>query len=986
MKAKRLLYLGVDIGSTTVKSVVLSEQDEVLYSSYERHNAQVRETLLLQLEKVQSLFPDDAFRLAITGSAGLGLAEKGNLAFVQEVAGTFLAVERFYPQSDVVVELGGEDAKIIFLSGGIEERMNGTCAGGTGAFIDQMASLLNVSIDELDDLSLKAEEIYPIASRCGVFAKSDIQPLLNQGARKEDIAMSIYHSVVGQTISGLAQGRKIEGNVLFLGGPLSYLKGLRKAFLDTLHLTPETALFPENGKIFMAIGAALYAKKAGSEVVIAEVIASLKKLEGLSSLKESEPLFKDEEEYRHFVEEHDKLTIPQIPLANYHGPCYLGLDAGSTTTKMVLLSAHHEILYSQYALNKGSPLDGISSQLRELYAQMPKDCQIVASCVIGYGEDLIRSAFDIDYGLVETVAHYKAAKYFAPNVDFVIDIGGQDIKCFKIKNGAIDSIILNEACSSGCGSFLQTFASALGYSLPDFARLGLFAKHPVDLGSRCTVFMNSSVKQAQKDGASIADISAGLSASIIKNAIYKVIRFHSPAELGETILCQGGTFLNDAILRSFEREVGHSVIRPRIAGLMGAFGAALYAEEKGKGKGLISEEDLKHLSYEAKAFVCQGCGAHCQETLVNFPGGKHFIAGNKCDKGAGIQKKDLGLNLYAWKYEKLYEPLPPLPSPRGKVGLPMALINVEQYPFWSSFFRALNYEVVVSPRSTRALYFEGQSTIASDTVCYPAKLMHGHLAELEKQELTFIFYPSESYNFKELGTDNHFNCPVVAYYSELLNGNDPHLFHHKIVNPYFDISNPRSTAKALIAAFAPFGVRKKEIEAALKKAYQAQSDYRKEVFLQGQNIIHKARQLGMPIIVLAGRPYHIDPEINHAIPSLITSLGFALVSEDAVAPLEETVKEVDVLNQWTYHSRLYKTAQYLAGQNDMELVQLVSFGCGIDAITSDEVRSILEKEGKLYTLLKIDEISSLGAVRIRLRSLKAAMEEKGCLTPSSQGK
>jgi predicted CoA-substrate-specific enzyme activase len=969
-------YLGIDIGSTTVKAVVLSSKDDVLYSTYERHNAKVKETLEKELQDVVSRFPNQHFVLALTGSAGLGLSEEARLPFVQEVAGTFLAVERFYPKADVVVELGGEDAKIIFLTGGTEERMNGTCAGGTGAFIDQMASLLHVSIDELDDLSLKATQIYPIASRCGVFAKSDIQPLLNQGARKEDIAASIYRSVVGQTIGGLAQGREIKGNVLFLGGPLTFLKGLRKAFVEALHLDLSSALFPPDGKIFMAIGAALYAKKAGSPADLVALLDRLHNAKLDSHLKLSEPLFKDELDYRSFVESHDNVAVPYRDLASYSGKAYLGIDAGSTTTKMVLLSEKHEILYSQYATNQGSPLDSIHTQLSELYEQMPSSVDLVSSCVIGYGEDLIRSAFLIDYGLVETVAHYKAAKFFAPEVDFVIDIGGQDIKCFKIKNHAIDSIVLNEACSSGCGSFLQTFASALGYSVPDFVRLGLYASHPVDLGSRCTVFMNSAVKQAQKDGATIGDISAGLSMSVIKNAIYKVIRFHSPEELGKTVVCQGGTFLNDAILRAFERELGHSVIRPKIAGLMGAFGAALYAEEKGRGKGMISKSDLAQLSYVSKAFICQGCGAHCQETLVRFPNGRHFIAGNKCDKGAGVKKVEEPLDLYAYKYAKLYEPLPDNPKPRGKVGLPLALALVEQYPFWKSFFLTLGYEIVRSPRSSRDLFYEGQSTIASDTVCYPAKLMHGHLAELEKQKLDFIFYPSESYNFNEEKGDNHFNCPVVAYYSELLNGNDPHLFAHKIVNPYCDISNVKSTQKALEKALAPYGVKSHEIKEALAKAYQAQEEYRHEVFLKGQSLIAEARKRGMPIIVLAGRPYHIDPEINHAIPSLITSLGFALVSEDAVSPLCKKAPEVDVLNQWTYHSRLYQAAEYVTSQKDMELVQLVSFGCGIDAITSDEVRRILENQGKLYTLLKIDEISSLGAVRIRLRSLKAAWEEK----------
>jgi len=970
-------FLGIDIGSTTVKSLVLTKEGKILYSSYQRHYSKVKETLIKELNEVNEAFPDATFTLAITGSAGLGLAEKAGLPFVQEVAGTYLAVQQYYPQSDVVVELGGEDAKIIFLTGGTEERMNGTCAGGTGAFIDQMASLLDVSVDELDRLALDAKQIYPIASRCGVFAKSDIQPLLNQGTRKEDIAASIYYSVVGQTITGLAQGRKIEGHVLFLGGPLSFLKGLQDAFVKTLHLTKEEAIFPAEARLFVALGAALYAEKAGQAVTLKDLLSKLNSMDEGSSLKETAPLFKDETEYRKFVEEHDNVNVLYAPLTTYHGKAYLGIDAGSTTTKMVLLGEKHEILYSQYSLNHGSPLDSIKLQLTNLYAQMNKDTTIVSSAVIGYGEDLIRSAFNVGYGLVETLAHYKAAQYFAPDVDFVIDIGGQDIKCFKIRNHAIDSIVLNEACSSGCGSFLQTFASALGYSIQDFANLGLYAKHPVDLGSRCTVFMNSAVKQAQKDGASLADISAGLSASVIKNAIYKVIRFHSSDEVGKTVVCQGGTFLNDAVLRSFERELGHPVIRPKIAGLMGAFGAALYAEKKGEpAKPLISYEQLKNLSYSATAFVCKGCGGHCQETLVRFKDGRHFIAGNKCDKGAGQTKNDLGLDIYKYKYEKLYEEIQEPTQPRGTVGLPMALALVEQYPFWKTFFLKLNYKVVQSAKSSRDLYFLGQSTIASDTVCYPAKLMHGHIKDLESKGVDFIFYPSETYNFREAGGTNHFNCPVVAYYSELLNGNDPELKKKKIINPYLDIANEKTTLRTLLIALKPLGLKKQEIKEALDAAYEAERVYKANILAEGQRIILEARKRGMPILVLAGRPYHIDPEINHAIPNLATSLGFALVSEDVVSALYEGNPKLDVLNQWSYHARLYKAASYVATQKDMELVQLVSFGCGIDALTSDEVRKILESHDKLYTMLKIDEVSSLGTARIRLRSLKAAMEEK----------
>jgi predicted CoA-substrate-specific enzyme activase len=972
----QVLTLGIDIGSTTVKTAVLDSSHQVLFSSYTRHNAQVRNTLIAELKAVDQTFPKASFLLAITGSAGLGLAEEAKLPFVQEVVASSLMVKTFYPKTDVVIELGGEDAKILFLTGGKEERMNGTCAGGTGAFIDQMASLLHVSIDELDLLALQAHQIYPIASRCGVFAKSDIQPLLNQGARKDDVAASIYQAVVGQTVGGLAQGRKIEGTVLFLGGPLSFLKGLQKAFVTTLKLDPDHALFPKEAKIAMAMGASLYAEKTGKVYRLSEVLNQLETLTAPVTLKRGEPLFQDEEDYRHFQLAHQNVDVKEGDIATYEGDAYLGIDAGSTTTKMVLLSQNHEILYSQYCFNQGSPLDTIKTQLLDLYTRLNAKTKIVSSAVIGYGEDLIKSAFRIDYGLVETVAHFEAARYFAPNVDFVIDIGGQDIKCFKIKNGAIDSIILNEACSSGCGSFLQTFASALGYSVADFAALGLFAKHPVELGSRCTVFMNSAVKQAQKDGASLGDISAGLSASIIKNAIYKVIRFHSPEELGTTVVAQGGTFLNDAILRCFERELGHPVIRPKIAGLMGAFGAALYAEKKGAGQGLLSQKELASLSYTSKAFLCQGCGAHCQETLVTFKDGHHFIAGNKCDKGAGLTKSHEDLDLYAYKYQRMRTSNLEIKDPVHTVGLPLGLINVEQYPFWEALFNALHYQVVLSPENNRARYYEGQCTIASDTVCYPAKLMHGELAELEKLPLDFIFYPSESYNLNEGKSLNHFNCPVVAYYSELLNGNDPALFQKKIVNPYFDISKPDSTYRALKEALKPFGAKGHDIKKALEIAYKAQQDYEKEIIQKGQEIIQSAREKHMPILVLAGRPYHIDPEINHAIPALITSLGFALVSEDAIAPLCEKMPPVDVLNQWTYHARLYAAADVVAKTPDMEFVQLVSFGCGIDAISADEARRILESQGRLYTMLKIDEVSSLGAVRIRLRSLIAAKEEK----------
>jgi predicted CoA-substrate-specific enzyme activase len=970
------LNLGLDVGSTTVKTAVLDDDGKVLWNAYERHYSKIKETVLGELKQVDKAFPGASFRLSVTGSAGLGFAERAGLPFVQEVEAAFLAVNAYHPKTDVVIELGGEDAKIIFLTGGVEERMNGSCAGGTGAFIDQMASLLNVSIDELDELSLKAVRHYPIASRCGVFAKSDIQPLINQGARKEDIAASIYHSVVEQTIAGLAQGRKIEGYVMFLGGPLSFLKGLRKAFVETLNLDEEHAIFPPLAKVYMAIGSALFAEKSGKANSLSFYTRKLSSADLSANFLTAKPLFENEAEYEAFKKRHKDVDLKKRDLSTYKGKSYLGIDAGSTTTKYVLLSESHEILRSYYSLNSGSPIEAIKAALLDLYSSMPETCEIASSAVIGYGEDLIKSAFDVDYGLVETVAHLKAAKYFEKDVDFVIDIGGQDIKCFKIKNGAIDSLVLNEACSSGCGSFIQNFAESLGYDVASFAKIALYAKHPVELGSRCTVFMNSSVKQAQKEGATVGDIAAGLASSVVKNAIYKVIRFRTPDELGKKIVCQGGTFLNDAILRSFEREVGREVIRPSIAGLMGAFGAALYAEEKGPKGGLISYEGLKELRYESRSFQCQGCLAHCSLTLVSFPGGKRFIAGNKCDKGAGKKEENLELNGPLYQYSRLFKERPRPKDSKGTVGIPRSLLMYEQYPFWDAYFKSLGFDTILSDESSRDLYFKGRDSIPSDTVCYPAKIMHGHIASLLEKKPTFIFYPSESYNFDEGGSDNHFNCPVVAYYSESLLGNFPGLSRDILYNPYFDVSKERTVTDAMKPYLKRFGVGAKDLSEAYEEGMKAYSEYKADILQKTKDIIDEAHKEGKPIIVLAGRPYHLDPEINHSLPRLISSLGFAVIPASAAAEMDEGELRPLVLNQWTYHSRLYHAAHFVTGEKDMELVQLVSFGCGIDAITTDEVRSILERGGKLYTQLKIDEISNLGAARIRLRSLKAAMEER----------
>lgn len=973
----KIFSLGIDVGSTTVKTVILDEAGNIIRSRYQRHFSKVRETVEEQLSEIAEEYSGCRFRLSITGSAGLGLANASGLPFVQEVFGAFIAVKNSYPDADVVIELGGEDAKIIFLTGGVEQRMNGSCAGGTGAFIDQMATLLGITTDELDRLALNAEKLYPIASRCGVFAKSDIQPLLNQGAKREDIAASIFQAVVDQTVSGLAQGREIKGKVLFLGGPLSFQKGLRKAFVNSLKLSDENAVFPENAPCFMAYGCALHAKDTCEPMPIDEITERLKNAEMKDDIITGQPLFGSKEEYESFVARHRQFDLKYADINNYEGEAYLGVDAGSTTTKLVLITPKGELLYQHYCSSMGRPLDIISSKLKDIYALTGDRVKIVSSAVTGYGEDLIKAGLGIDHGIVETVAHYKAASFFEPDVDFIIDIGGQDIKCFKIKNKAIDSIMLNEACSSGCGSFIQTFALAMGYDIAEFSQLGLFAERPVDLGSRCTVFMNSSVKQAQKDGASVEDISAGLSSSIIKNAVYKVIRAKSVDELGKHIVVQGGTFLNDAVLRSFELELGRNVVRPAIAGLMGAFGCALYAmEHKGEKSSIITAEQLEDFTYSAKQRTCGGCTAHCNLTVISFgdkTNGRKFISGNRCEKGAGIALTEEKLCLYDYKYNRLLSVTNEKPSsPKAKVGIPLCLGFYEQLPFWHRVFADLGFEVIVSEESSRDIYYKGQHTIPSDTVCYPAKLAHGHILSLLERGADFIFYPCESYNIDEGQSDNHYNCPVVAYYPELLKANVNELNDENFLHPYIDINLEKHFAEVMSKSLAKYGVTKKDAKAVWSKGMEALRDYSRDLIAKGEEIIKKARERKMPIIVLAGRPYHIDPEINHGIQKLITGLGLAVITEDSVSHLADT-PELTVLNQWTYHSRLYRAAKYVTTQPDMQLVQLVSFGCGIDAITTDEVRSILESGGKLYTQLKIDEINNLGAAKIRLRSLVAAM-------------
>ena len=972
-----MLSVGIDIGSTTVK-VVVTRGQELLFKHYERHFSQVRQKTAEVLRAAAPVIGGEEFTVALSGSAGFGLAKAAGIEFVQEVFATSKAVDLFADNIDIVIELGGEDAKILFLTGGVEERMNGTCAGGTGAFIDQMASLLNVTPEELNELSSRHEKIYPIASRCGVFAKSDIQPLLNQGARKEDIAASIFQAVVDQTITGLAQGRPIQGKVAFLGGPLFFFTELQKRFVETLKLASENAVFPELGQFSVALGTAIYAGSSGNRSHIEELISWIESAPNdLSSNRYLAPLFADDEEYRAFKDRHARAQVPFRDIAGYTGDAYLGIDCGSTTTKVVLIGDDDSILYQYYSSNRGNPVEVVREELKKIRALCGSRIAIKASVSTGYGEDLIKNAFGTDAGIVETMAHFKAARHFNPQVDFILDIGGQDIKCFKVKNDSIDSIMLNEACSSGCGSFIETFARSMGYEIAEFSQKGLFSKHPVDLGSRCTVFMNSSVKQAQKDGAGVEDISAGLSISVVKNAIYKVIRAHSAKELGQHIVVQGGTFLNDAVLRSFEREIGGDVIRPAIAGLMGAYGAALYGKGLGLSKStLLTAEELENFTHTARSINCSGCTNHCALTINTFAGGKRFISGNKCEKPLGLKEGEKLPNIYEFKLNRI-KALQPVKGKRGKIGLPLVLNMFENLPFWFAFLTELGFEVVVSPVSTLDIYAKGRYTIPSDTVCYPAKMVHGHIEALMDEGLETIFYPCLSSNFDEGKGDNHYNCPVVAYYPEVLHANILKLRERNFLYPYFDLNLRKEFERRAYAYFSDHFdfITRKEIKTAAEAGYAAYAKWQQELKDEGARVLAWAREHGKRIAVLSGRPYHVDPEINHGIDKLLTSLGLVVVSEDCVSDLVKPQK-VNVLNQWTYHARLYNAAKYVTLHDDTELIQLVSFGCGIDAITTDEVRSILENGGKLYTQLKIDEINNLGAVKIRLRSLLGAMEER----------
>ncbi len=979
--------LGIDIGSTTIKVVVIDENGRLLYSTYQRHGSRIGEKLAAIMDELPLLLGNKNIKVAITGSAGMSLAEASKIPFVQEVYSLSGAVAELEPDTDVVIELGGEDAKILFLTGGVEERMNGTCAGGTGAFIDQMATLLNVSVEELDRLSLEHKKIYPIASRCGVFAKTDIQPLINQGAAKADIAASIYQAVAEQTVTGLAQGRRILGKVLFLGGPLYFNQGLRDRFIETLHLSPENAVFPELGQYFVALGAAVYADSQPETYTykqLRETLQAQKNMQGKSRFLP--PLFKDETEYAQFVDRHQKDSVQQVDIESYQGGAYLGIDVGSTTSKLALISENGNLLYTYYTSNKGNPLPIIQEQLLHVYDLIGDRIQLKAGAVTGYGEELIKNAFNVDYGLVETVAHFTAAHYFNPQVDYIIDIGGQDMKCFTIRNDTIDSIVLNEACSSGCGSFIQTFAEALGYTPAEFAKLALFAKRPVDLGSRCTVFMNSSVKQAQRDGADVADVSAGLAMSVVKNAIYKVLRVHSAAELGKNIVVQGGTFLNDAVLRSFERELGYDVVRPNIAGLMGAFGAALYAKERHTALGktessIMPRAEVAAFQHQPRPVTCNGCANHCSMTVNIFPGGRRFISGNKCERGLGGKANDLP-NVYDYINEKfrnlMKQSEADYDETKPTIGIPLVLNMYENLPFWYAFFENLGCNVVISGESSRQVYAEGQFTIPSDTVCYPAKLAHGHIERLLDKGIKTIFYPCSSYNIDEGKGDKNYNCPVVAYYPELLNANVTALKDVDFLYPYLSLNDRRVLATNFYdfsQKYAYFDFTLTQCINAANYAWKQYKAWWDDVEAYGLEALKRAEAENLKVVVLSGRPYHVDREINHSIDKMFNSLGFVVLSERVVSDLVYA-QHVNVLNQWTYHTRMYNAARYVCRHPNMQLVQLVSFGCGLDAITTDELKDILERNGKIYTQLKIDEINNLAAVKIRARSLLAAMESQ----------
>ena len=989
---KETLHIGIDVGSTTVKIVVLNNKKEIIYSNYERHFSDTKKTLFNILNKLLKDYPNNSFALALTGSGAIDISKFLEIPFIQEVIACKNSVETFIPKTDVVIELGGEDAKIIYFDKFIEQRMNGTCAGGTGAFLDQMASLLNTDTNGLNELSKNHTTIYPIASRCGVFAKTDIQPLLNEGAKKEDIAASIFQAVVNQTISGLACGRPIKGNVAFLGGPLNYLSELRQRFIETLNLKPEQIFIPENAHLFVATGAAFASFES-------ETISNKDLKDKLLNFKNSKytesnhlpALFESNSDYEEFKKRHDKDTVERKDIKNFSGDCFLGIDAGSTTTKLVLINNEGSILYDLYTNNGGNPLKSVISMLKKMYKVLPKTAKLRFSGVTGYGEKLIQTGLNIDLNEIETIAHYTAAKQFQPKVTSIIDIGGQDMKYIKLKNDAIDNIMLNEACSSGCGSFLETFAKSLDLPIEEFVQEAIKSKTPVDLGSRCTVFMNSKIKQAQKEGFSVGDISAGLSYSIIKNAIQKVMKIRDVKSLGKYIVVQGGTFYNDAVLRAFELIVGKNVIRPNISGLMGAYGVALLAKEQFNSNldmeyysTILKPEELDNLNIKISHVRCKGCENHCLLTINSFDNGKKFISGNRCEKGAGetSEKKDLP-NLYKWKYERIfnYTPLEEKDAPRGTIGIPRVLNMYEDYPFWFTFFTKLGFRVIISEKSNRKTYEKGIESMPSESVCYPAKLAHGHIVSLLKKGIKNIFYPCVPYSRQEnKDANNHYNCPIVISYSEVLKNNVEELSNNDVsfMNPFLPIYDIKQLVKTIKSSecFNQFNFKRAELLEAAEAAEKEYQIVKKEIKNKGEEIIKYLDDNDLRGIVLAGRPYHIDPEINHGIDTLITSLGLCVLTEDSVAHLGNLKRPIRVVDQWVFHTRLYSAADYVGKNDKLEMIQLNSFGCGVDAVTTDQVEEILKSYDNMYTLIKLDEINNLGAIRIRIRSLLASMNKR----------
>ncbi len=988
---ENILHVGLDVGSTTVKIVVIDSNKKEIYSDYTRHFSDTKNTVCKVLESLPEKFPNSKFTIALTGSGAMSAATFLGLPFIQEVVACKRAVEKFIPQTDVVIELGGEDAKIIYFDQSIEQRMNGTCAGGTGAFLDQMASLLDTDTAGLNELAKDYTTIYPIASRCGVFAKTDVQPLINEGAEKSDIAASIFQAVVNQTISGLACGRPIRGTVAFLGGPLNYLPELRKRFIETLHLKPEEIVVPEEAHLLVAKGACLDAID-NTPISIDELKQKIQNLRNSqdNTTHPIDPLFNSMDEYEKFKERHEKAKVPRKDLDSFEGDCFIGIDAGSTTTKLVLTDNEDNLLYSLYANNEGNPLKSVMKMLKELYSVLPPKAKIRFSGVTGYGEKLIQTALNVDLNEIETIAHYTAAKKFQPNVTSIVDIGGQDMKYIRLKNGAIDNIMLNEACSSGCGSFIETFAKSLNLSIEKFVEEAIVSKRPVDLGSRCTVFMNSKIKQAQKEGYSVGDISAGLSYSVIKNAIQKVMKVRDVNTLGDHIVVQGGTFYNDAVLRAFEKIVGKNVVRPDISGLMGAYGVAILARQQYESNldmeyysTITKNDDLDKLEIKVSHARCNRCENHCLLTINTFSNGHKHISGNRCEKGAGIVTGNSELpNLIKYKQERLfnYKPLDEKDAPRGTIGIPRVLNMYEDYPFWFTFFTSLGFRVIISEKSNRKTYEKGMESMPSESVCYPAKLSHGHIISLIQSGIKTIFYPCMPYSRKEYEkADNHYNCPIVISYSEVLKNNVEELKNPdiKFLNPFLPFDAKNLTKRILeLDEFKEYNFNKKELMEAAKKAEEEYQNFKNDICKKGKEAVEYIDKHNLKGIVLAGRPYHSDPEINHGIDTLITSLGLCVLTEDSVANQVEAKRPLRVVDQWVFHARLYAAAEFVGHHDNLELIQLNSFGCGVDAVTTDQVEEILSSYGKMYTLIKIDEVNNLGAVRIRIRSLLASMNKR----------